>query len=79
MAGAGLSVLEGMTVPVLDMDEAEDESSSYSGISSEMGSGGGIEESFVFAKFLARSDMVILFNPLLSAEQRTWKTHNLDV
>jgi hypothetical protein len=40
-----------MTVPVLDMDEAEDESSSSSSV------GGGMAESLVFAKLLARSDM----------------------
>lgn len=47
----------GITVPVLDMDDAEEESSSYSGTSSGRGSGGGMEESFVLANVLARSDM----------------------
>lgn len=47
----------GITVPVLDMDDAEDESSSYSGASSRSGSGGGSDDSFVLAKCFARSDM----------------------
>ena len=50
-------MFDGMTVPVLDMDEAEDESSSYSGGSSCNGSGGGKEESLVLANSLARLDM----------------------
>jgi|TARA_R110002003_G_scaffold126_47_gene11822 hypothetical protein len=50
-------VLVGITVPVLDMDDAEDESSSYSGGSSGKGSGGGKDDSFVLAKCFARSDM----------------------
>jgi hypothetical protein len=58
MAGAGLSVFDGLTVPVLDIDDAEDESSSYSGGSSCKGSGGGREESLVFANSLAKLDMV---------------------
>jgi hypothetical protein len=43
---------------VLDIDDAEDESSSYSGGSSCNGSGGGREESLVFANSLAKLDMV---------------------
>ena len=54
MAGAGRSTFDGITVPVLDMELAELESSS----SSINGSGGGREDTFVFAKDLARSDMV---------------------
>lgn len=54
MAGAGRWALDGITVPVLDMELAELESSS----SSISGSGGGSEESFVLAKDLARSDMI---------------------
>jgi hypothetical protein len=53
MVGAGRCALEGITVPVLDMELAELESSS----SSSSGSGSGSEDSFVFAKDLARSDM----------------------
>ena len=55
MVGAGRWVFDGITVPVLDMELAELESSS----SSMRGSGGGREANFVFAKVLARSDMVI--------------------
>lgn len=54
MVGAGRWAFEGITVPVLDMELAELESSS----SSINGSGGGSEESFVFAKDLARSDIM---------------------
>lgn len=54
MVGAGRWAFEGITVPVLDMELAELESSS----SSINGSGGGSEDSFVFAKDLARSDMM---------------------
>ena len=43
---------------MLDIDDAEDESSSYSGGSSCKGSGGGREESLVFANSLAKLDMV---------------------
>ncbi len=53
MVGAGRRALDGITVPVLDMELAELESSS----SSINGSGGGREESFVFANDFARSDM----------------------
>lgn len=52
-------MLVGITVPVLDMDDAEDESSSYSRVSSGKGSGGGKDDSFVLAKCFARSDMVV--------------------
>lgn len=47
-------MFEGITVPVLDIELAELESSS----SSISGSGGGREESFVLANDLARSDIV---------------------
>ena len=53
-------MVEGITVPVLDMELAELESSSRriesSSRSSRRGSGGGSEESFVLARVLARSD-----------------------
>lgn len=55
MVGAGRWAFDGITVPVLDMELAELESSS----SSMRGSGGGREVNFVFAKVLARSDMVV--------------------
>lgn len=51
-------MLVGMTVPVLDMDDAEEESSSYSSGSSGTGSGGGMEDNLVLAKCFARSDML---------------------
>lgn len=55
MVGAGRWAFDGITVPVLDMELAELESSS----SSMRGSGGGREVNFVFAKVLARSDMIV--------------------
>jgi hypothetical protein len=60
-------VLVGITVPVLDMDDAEDESSSYSGGSSGKNSGGGKDDSFVLAKCFARSDMAARMSMVCSS------------
>jgi hypothetical protein len=65
--GAGRWTLDGITVPVLDMELAELESSS---LSSRRDSGGGSEESFVLAKVLARSDMARVGIPLWSTGAR---------
>lgn len=62
MVGAGRCVFVGITVPVELMEDADELSSSYVSVgSSTRGSGGGMDESFVLAKDLARSDIVSRF------------------